>query len=176
MFQRFKQFCVALLALAALAAAQASSLPKPFADAAQNSGSFASNGFATTVTGPYGGNYTFDTSNWNGNSGTIAVAYNNFKLPNGWAYNGNWTYNGSVAANGILTGTLAGTWIISGLNLGGSGGDLSYKMNVVFANGNANLTMSFTTPTMVVQGYTIPGQSQTITLSFKQQDMMGLLL
>jgi hypothetical protein len=176
MFQRLKHFCIALLTLAAIGSAQATSLPKPFVDAAQNSGSFASNGFATTVSSPYGGSYTMDTSGWSGNSGTIAVTYNNFKLPTGWGFNGYWTYSGSVTNAGILTGTLNGTWTITGLNLGGSTGDLSYKMNVVFANGNANLTMTYTMPAMVIQGYSIPGQTQTVTLSFKQQDMMGLLL
>lgn len=175
MFQRFKHLCLALLAFAAIGSAQATSLPQPFVDAAKNSGSFASNGFATTVSGPYGGSYTMDTSAWNGNSGTIAVSYNNFKLPTGWGFNGNWTYTGSVAANGILSGTLNGTWTISGLDLGG-GSDLSYKMNAVFANGNATLTLTFTMPPMVVQGYSIPGQTQSVTVTFKQQEMLGLLL
>ena len=176
--------CLALCSgLFSAGAAQAAegNFPQMFFDATGISAKLAPQGgnafaAAQTVSGPYGGSYSIDVGQWSGNSGTIAVTYNNFKLPNGWGYNGSWTYTGSVASNGILTGTLAGTWVISGLNLGAGATDLSYNMKAVFANGNATLTMTYTMPTMVISGYTIPGSTQTATLTFKQQDMMGVLL
>ncbi|MBZ0092607.1 MAG: hypothetical protein K8F27_10360 [Sulfuricellaceae bacterium] len=74
-----------------------------------------------------------------------------------------------MASNSILTGTLTGTWSISGLDLGSGTVDLSYNMKIVFAAGQANLTMAYTLPS-------IPGTPQTVSIQLKQQDMIGFLL
>ncbi|MHB9119517.1 MAG: hypothetical protein ACYC2R_14795 [Burkholderiales bacterium] len=161
-------FCSGLLFSAA---GHASGAPQPFMAAAGVNAKPGGNAFAAaqTVTSPYGGSYSVDTGQWSGNSGTVAVTYNNFKLPNGWGFNGSWSYTGSVASNSILTGTLTGTWSISGLDLGSGAVDLSYNMKIVFAAGQANLTMTYTLPS-------IPGTPQTVSLQLKQQDMIGFLL
>lgn len=131
---------------------------------------------AQTVTSPYGGSYSVDTGQWSGSSGTVIVTYSHFKLPNGWAYDGSWSYTGSVTPANILNGTLTGSWVIAGLDLGSGPMDLSFNMKVLFANGQATLTMTYTLPATVVSGTTIPASAQTTTLQLKQQDMVGFLL
>lgn len=131
---------------------------------------------AQTVTSPYGGSYSVDTGQWSGSSGTVAVTYSHFTLPNGWAYNGSWSYTGSVTPTSILNGTLTGSWVIAGLDLGSGPMDLSFNMKVLFANGQATLTMTYILPATVVSGTTIPASTQTTTLQLKQQDMVGFLL
>lgn len=131
---------------------------------------------AQTVTSPYGGSYSVDTAQWSGSSGTVVVSYSHFKLANGWAYNGSWSYTGSVTPSSILNGTLTGSWVIAGLDLGNGPMDLSFNMKVVFSNGQATLTMIYTLPATVADGTTIPASTQTTTLQLKQQDMVGFLL
>lgn len=146
----------------------------PATDAvAQGGNAFAA---AQTVTSPYGGSYSVDTGQWSGSSGTVAVTYSHFTLPNGWTYNGSWRYTGSVTSASILNGTLTGTWMIAGIDLGSGPMDLSFNMKVVFASGQATLTMIYTLPATVVSGTTVPATPQTTTLQLKQQDMVGFLL
>lgn len=130
------------------------------------------NSFAAgqVIQGPYGGTYTLDVGQWNGNSGTISVVYNNFALPNGWKYNGNWTYTGSVLANNMLEGTLAGQWTIVGLSFGEGLSDLSFGMNVRFSAGKAYLTMTYS---LNYGGHPI---QQTLNYTFDQADMLAFLV
>ena len=154
--------CIPLWASAAPEAAPPP-LPAPL-EQAMKGNSFAA--ATSTVSSPYGGSYSIDASAWSGNSGTISVSYNNFKLPPPYSFlfNGNWTFTGSIAANSLITGTLTGIWSISGLT--GLPGPVSCNMTMNFSGGQALVTMVIN----------VAGQSVTQNFQFSQAVALGLLL
>lgn len=174
MFKRFLRFGLAIIAAAAVSTASAADLPKPIADAAPHLNSFAATGGVTTINGPLGGSYSVDVSGWAGSSGTINIAYNNFRigvLGQTWTYNGNWVYTGSIQNNGWLNGSLTGTWAIGGLNFPNmgisAGSTMSIGFNIQFSNGMANGSLSVTLP-----GY----GAYSVPVNFSQSQALGMLL
>lgn len=167
----FSFVCALVVCLSVAVPAHAAApldFPQLFAKAMGITDQVKSERSAQTINSPYGGSYTIDYGNWNGNSGTVTVTYNNFTLPYvGWVYNGNWTYTGSIASNGYLTGTMTGSWRIDGLNLGAGTESLSWVFNMDFRNGMANGTMAISTNGM--QLFSVP-------LSFSQAEFVGYLL
>lgn len=163
---------IAFFCLTLNAPAQAESLgfPQLFAKAMGIADQVPAVRSAQTVHSPYGGSYTIDYGNWSGNSGTVAITYNNFVIPNiGWIYNGSWTYTGSVQNNGYLDGTLVGSWQISNFYFSGVQ-DPNIGFNIRFGNGMAVGTMI-----MTMNYYGMP-QDVSVPINFSQDVFVGYLL